>query len=69
MPLAKDVKLEELAKQTEGFTGADIEAVCKEAGMEALRDAKLNNKKISSIDMKYFKKAIDKIKKAKGDKK
>ncbi len=37
MPLADDVDLDELAKKTHGFVGADIEALCKEAAMRALR--------------------------------
>ncbi len=37
MPLAKDVNLDELARVTHGFVGADIEALCKEAAMIALR--------------------------------
>ncbi|KUH33235.1 AAA family ATPase [Thermococcus celericrescens] len=37
VPLAEDVKLEELAKRTEGYTGADIEAVVREAAMLAMR--------------------------------
>ncbi len=37
MPLADDVDLDELARKTHGFVGADIEAVCKEAAMSALR--------------------------------
>ncbi|RLE42284.1 ATPase, partial [Candidatus Woesearchaeota archaeon] len=37
MPL-KGVNLKELAKKTEGFVGADIEALCREAGMLALRE-------------------------------
>lgn len=37
MPLAKDVDLEELAEITHGYVGADIAALCKEAGMSALR--------------------------------
>lgn len=37
MPLAKDVDLEELANRTHGFVGADLEALCKEAAMSALR--------------------------------
>ena len=37
MPLAKDVSLEKLASETHGFTGADIEALCREAAMGALR--------------------------------
>ncbi len=38
MPLAGDVDLRELAKRTEGYTGADIEAMCMEAGLAALRE-------------------------------
>ncbi|WP_297437689.1 AAA family ATPase, partial [Thermococcus sp.] len=37
VPLAEDVKLEELAKGTEGYTGADIEALVREAAMLAMR--------------------------------
>jgi transitional endoplasmic reticulum ATPase len=37
MPLASDVYLERLAQITHAFVGADIEALCKEAGMVALR--------------------------------
>ncbi|MEM0330496.1 MAG: AAA family ATPase, partial [Archaeoglobaceae archaeon] len=36
MPLAEDVDLEELAEITEGYVGADIEAICREAVMLAL---------------------------------
>ncbi|NJE08618.1 AAA family ATPase [Thermococcus sp. M39] len=39
MPLAEDVDLKELAKRTEGYTGADIAAVCREAAMNAMRRA------------------------------
>jgi len=39
MPLAEDVDLKELAKRTEGYTGADIAAVCREAAMSAMRRA------------------------------
>ena len=38
MPLADDVDLERLADGTHGFVGADLEVLCKEAGMRALQD-------------------------------
>ena len=38
MPLATDVLLDELAEKTVGFSGADIEALCRESAMLALRD-------------------------------
>lgn len=37
MPLNEDVSLSHLAQITYGFVGADISALCKEAGMVALR--------------------------------
>jgi transitional endoplasmic reticulum ATPase len=37
MPLEKKVNLESLADRTHGFVGADLEALCKEAAMRALR--------------------------------
>ncbi len=37
MPLAKEVSLDELAKDTENYTGAEIENIVREAGMGAIR--------------------------------
>lgn len=53
MPL-KNVKIEELAAKTEGYVGADIEAVCREAAMLALRE----NIKATEITMKDFEAAL-----------
>ncbi len=58
MPLADDVDLEYLAKSTEKYVGADIEAVCREAVMLTLRD----DLKAEQVKMKYFKKAMKKVK-------
>ena len=58
MPLAKDVDLKKLAKNTDGYVGADIEAVCREAAMLTLR----KNLDAEEIPYKYFKEAIDKVK-------
>ncbi|MCC7106523.1 MAG: CDC48 family AAA ATPase [Chloroflexi bacterium] len=38
MPLAEDVDLDRLAEVTHGFVGADLEMLCKEAGMLALHE-------------------------------
>ncbi|MEB3756870.1 MAG: proteasome-activating nucleotidase [Desulfurococcales archaeon] len=57
MKLAKDVDFKKLAEITEGFTGADIKAVCIEAGYNALR----SNRR--SVRMKDFMDAIDFVKK------
>ncbi|MEM4267478.1 MAG: CDC48 family AAA ATPase [Candidatus Woesearchaeota archaeon] len=56
MPL-KDVSLKELARETEGYVGADIEAVCREAAMLALRDD-INTKEVTK---KYFDMAMEKV--------
>ena len=37
MPLAKGVDIDGIAKKTEGYTGADLENICREAGMTAIR--------------------------------
>ncbi len=37
MPLAEDVDLDHLALKTLGYTGADLEALCKEAAMKTLK--------------------------------
>ena len=37
MPLAADVDLREIAEHSHGFVGADLEALCQEVGMIALR--------------------------------
>jgi len=58
MPLAKDVDMTELVEKTEGYVGADIESVCREAAILALRE----DIKSATISMKYFKLALDKVK-------
>ncbi|MBN2368522.1 CDC48 family AAA ATPase [Candidatus Woesearchaeota archaeon] len=56
MPLDK-VGLEELAKETEGFVGADIEALCKEAALLALR----KDMKATKIKKENFEEALKKV--------
>jgi len=58
MPLADDVDLSKLAAMTEGYTGADIEAVCREAAIIAMRE----NINIEKISMRHFLLALEKIK-------
>ncbi|HZX34590.1 MAG TPA: proteasome-activating nucleotidase, partial [archaeon] len=57
MTLDKKVSAEEISSMTEGLTGADIKAICTEAGMLALRE---NSKKIA---LKDFSEAVNKVKK------
>ncbi|MBN2459439.1 CDC48 family AAA ATPase [Candidatus Woesearchaeota archaeon] len=57
MPLEKDVNVDELVKQTDGYVGADIESVCREAAIFALRE----DMKAKSIKMKHFELALAKV--------
>ena len=50
MPLDSDVSLDEMADKTEGYTGADLEAICREAGMYSLRE----NIEASKVSKKHF---------------
>ena len=58
MPLAKNVNLGEIAKKTDGYTGADLEAVAREAGMLALRE----DMKAEQVKKKHFDGALKKVK-------
>ena len=76
MPLAKGVDLSDLAGKTDGYTGADIENVGREAGMSAIRRS-VDSKEITKGDFddalatvkpSVTKAYVDKIKKfAKGE--
>ena len=58
MPLADDVDLRELARRTEYYSGADIEAVVIEAGLNAVRE----NMNFDRVYMRHFLKALEKVK-------
>ena len=47
MPLANDVKLQEIAVATQNYTGADLAALCRETAVRAMKS---NSSKISSQD-------------------
>jgi proteasome regulatory subunit len=55
MSLADDVDFEDLAKQTEGKSGADIESLTTEAGMFAIRDGR------TEVRQADFDDALDKL--------
>ncbi|MGC8609886.1 MAG: CDC48 family AAA ATPase [Thermoplasmata archaeon] len=55
MPLDKDVDLNTIAEKTNNYVGADLENVCREAGMFAIRE---NREIVKAID---FERALQKI--------
>ena len=54
MPLAKDVNLKEIAQKTDGYVGADLENLCREAGMVAYRE----NPDATEVAQKHFVSAL-----------
>jgi transitional endoplasmic reticulum ATPase len=58
MPLDKDFDIQELANLTDNYTGAEIENICREAGMNAIRN------KRSVVTMEDFRKALKEIRPA-----
>jgi len=57
MPIAEDVSREMLVQMTEYYVGGDIEALCREAGMRALRE----DENIEFVSMKHFEEARESI--------
>jgi len=57
MPLDKSVSLKKIAKETEGYTGADLESLAREAAMLALRE----NIKSEIVTAKHFDDAMEKV--------
>ena len=56
--LAADVSVQTLVDRTEGYVGADIEALVREAALMAVRA----NEKADTIEMKFFEQALEKVK-------
>jgi len=58
MPLDSKVSLKHFAQITEGYSGADLENVCREAGMQAIRE---NMENFEKVENKHFEFAFSKI--------
>ncbi len=54
MPLGKDVDMDELARLTNGYVGADLESLCREAAIIALRE----DKKSKQVTKNHFEEAL-----------
>jgi transitional endoplasmic reticulum ATPase len=62
MPLAKEIEISDYVKKSEGFTGADIEAVCRNAGVMAIKRVyKLTDTKDFKVSKKDFDLAFDEL--------
>jgi transitional endoplasmic reticulum ATPase len=57
VPLAEDVDLREIAKMTNGYTGADLAALVREASLAALRE----DLKATRVRFKHFEQALSKV--------
>jgi transitional endoplasmic reticulum ATPase len=67
-PLAKDISLDEIAKRTENFTGADLAALVNEASMLAIREHIRKNGKMdpeslakAQVTKAHFEEAFKKV--------
>jgi len=70
-PLAEDVDIDDLAKRTEGYTGADLAAICNTAVMLAIREHIIKTKDPSEakknlsglkVYMRHFEGALKRVK-------
>jgi transitional endoplasmic reticulum ATPase len=57
MPLSKDVDVNQLSVIAKYYSGADIESLCREAAMHALR----RDVKAAEVTMKDFQEAIKEV--------
>ena len=68
-PLASDVDVNSLAQETEGFAGSDIEAICCEASLIAIRESVQSGPHEGKLEIsgKHFRLAMDWLKRQKGE--
>ncbi len=57
MPLSKDINLSSYSEKTEGYVGADISSICREAAMLSLRED-IQSKEVKK---KHFEEAMKKV--------
>ena len=54
-PMSDEVNIEELAELTEGYVGSDLDALCREAVMLAMRED------LNKVEMNHFREALKKV--------
>jgi len=57
VPMAPDVSLRNLAEETEGYVGSDLESIAREAAIEALRE----DEDAETVGMSHFRQAMDSV--------
>lgn len=62
MPLEKALELDEYVKKTENWTGAEIQSIVREAGLNAIREATSKEKDEVTVTKKNFDDALNEIK-------
>ncbi|MFQ3275333.1 MAG: transitional endoplasmic reticulum ATPase [Candidatus Nanohaloarchaea archaeon] len=58
MPLSDDIDIEDLAEKLEGYVGSDIESLCREAAMIALR----KDTEAEEVTLEHFEEAMEETK-------
>ena len=58
MPLKEGVSLKNIALMTDGYSGADLENLCREAGLQAIREKKED---FEFVEFKHFEYALTKV--------
>jgi len=57
MPLSTDVDLNDIARKAQGYSGADVEAICREAAMNALRE----DINATDVSLRDFNQAMERV--------
>ena len=57
MPLSPEIDLGQFAEMTEGYSGADVAAVCQQAALIALE----SNENVERIETQHFMAAIERV--------
>jgi transitional endoplasmic reticulum ATPase len=57
MPLSRDIDVAELARKAQGYSGADIEAICREAAMNSLRE----DINATDVTLRDFNEAMERV--------
>lgn len=58
VPCAEDVDVKEIAEKTEGYSGAELAAVCTDACLCALSD----DMNVENVDQKHLRQALEHVK-------